>query len=89
MLTIFSKEQRRAEIFIYSTFALILVFTMTMIAFQGFSFYDFKLPDDFLNWLGGAAIGEVAILAGIFYRYLFHVSKRTVGDNVFIRNSNC
>ncbi len=69
------KLRKGAVKFIYITYGLVLAFTMTVIMFQGFTYKDFKLPDAFLHWLGGATVGEVAGLAFLAFKFLFSRDK--------------
>ncbi len=58
--------------FIYIAYWVILAFTMSTIYLQGFRIWGFHLEPEFLHWLGGATVGEVAGLAVIVYRFLFN-----------------
>jgi hypothetical protein len=60
-----------ATIFTLVAYAVLSTFTMTVIFFQGFKFHGFELEPGFLNWLGGATIGEIGVLAGLVYNFLF------------------
>jgi hypothetical protein len=69
-------EQRRrhrdqALAFILINYTLLLASTVVIIFFQGFNYRGFKLDTAFLNWLGGATIAEVAVIAGVVFRSLF------------------
>jgi hypothetical protein len=71
--------------FILIIYALLLTATVVIIFFQGFGFHGFKLGDAFLNWLGGATIAEVAVIAGVVFRSLF---KSERNDSPSQRNSD-
>ncbi len=57
--------------FLYAAYGGILLFTMSIIYLQGFKIWGFHLEPEFLHWLGGATVGEVAGLAVLAYRFLF------------------
>ena len=63
--------RERSVYLMLSLFALGLVSTFVIIFFEGFHVGGFDLPDEFLHWLGGATVGEVAGLLVITFRYLF------------------
>lgn len=61
--------------FLLSAYGLLLVSTLVIIFFQGFTFRGFHLEPAFLNWLGGATITQVALIAAAVYRSLFKLPK--------------
>ena len=67
--------QRLSVKFLFVAYGGLLASTMVVIFLQGFRFWGFNLDQKFLNWLGGAAIGEIAGLAALVYGALFKVSK--------------
>ena len=67
--------QRLSVKFLFVAYGGLLASTMVVIFLQGFRFWGFSLDQKFLNWLGGAAIGEIAGLAALVYGALFKTSK--------------
>jgi hypothetical protein len=67
--------QRLSVKFLFVAYGGLLASTMVVIFLQGFRFWGFNLDQKFLNWLGGAAIGEIAGLAALVYGALFKASK--------------
>jgi hypothetical protein len=63
--------QKQAVRFLFVAYGGLLASTMAVIFLQGFHFGGFQLDQTFLNWLGGATIGEVAGLAALVYGALF------------------
>lgn len=61
--------------FLLFSYTILLLFTMTIIFFQGFNYRGFKLEPTFLNWLGGATIGEIGGLACLVYGFFFKRPK--------------
>lgn len=45
--------------------------TFLILILQGFKVWGFSLPEDFLRWLGGAVIAEVAAILGAVVTSLF------------------
>jgi hypothetical protein len=60
----------------FTAYGLLLVSTLVIIFFQGFKFHGFQVESSFLNWLGGATIAQIAIIAGAVYRSLFKASPK-------------
>jgi hypothetical protein len=50
----------QAFCFLRRAFGFSLVTTFGIIFLQGFHLWGFQLSDAFLNWLGGATVGQVA-----------------------------
>jgi len=67
--------QRLSVKFLFVAYGGLLFSTMAVIFLQGFRFWGFNLDQKFLDWLGGAAIGEIAGLAALVYGALFKGSK--------------
>jgi hypothetical protein len=63
--------RERAITFLFTAYGGLLASTVIIIFLQGFHLGGFNLDSGFLNWLGGATIGEVAGLAGLVYGALF------------------
>lgn len=57
--------------FLFMAFGFLIFTTMSIIFFQGFNLWGFKLDIKLLNWLGAATIGELGGLLLIVYRFLF------------------
>lgn len=55
--------------FMLGLFGLSVVTTFAIIVFKGMGYLNY--PDAFLNWLGGATIGEMATFLGFIMKYLF------------------
>ena len=54
--------------FLRKAFAFSLLMTFGAIFFQGFQLWGFHLSETFLNWLGGATVGQVAGLFAMVLR---------------------
>ena len=63
--------RERAVTFLFTAYGGLLASTVIIIFLQGFHLWGFNLESGFLNWLGGATIGEVAGLASLVYGALF------------------
>lgn len=63
--------RERAVTFLFTVYGGLLASTVIIIFLQGFHWGGFNLDPGFLNWLGGATIGEVAGLASLVYGALF------------------
>jgi len=64
-------HRRTAMTFLFWMYGFALASTITIIFLQGFRLGGFQLDAAFLNWLGGATVGEIGILAGMVYGGLF------------------
>jgi hypothetical protein len=64
-------NRSRMVTFLLSAYGFLLVTTVALIFIQGFRPYGFHLPDGFMNWLGGAVIGEIGGLLGMTFGYFF------------------
>ena len=64
-------NQRYALQFLLWVFAASISMTFLIILLQGFKAWGFELPPDFLRWLGGAVIAEVAAILGAVITSLF------------------
>jgi hypothetical protein len=65
------KYKERLVKMIIVLYSFLIVSTVTIIFFEGFGVGGFDLPDKFLNWLGGATIGEIGSLLAIVYKSYF------------------
>ena len=63
--------RERAATFLFVVYGCLIVVTLGIFVLQGFHFRGFDLQCGLLNWLGGAALGEVAGLAVMVYGFLF------------------
>ncbi len=63
--------RRRAIVFLFVSYGVILIATLAIFFFQGFKFKGFTIADSILDRLAIATIGEVAGLGGIVYGALF------------------
>ena len=63
--------RRRAVIFLFFCYGLILSASFAIFFFDGFKFHGFSIPESILDRLAIATIGEVAGLGGIVYGALF------------------
>jgi hypothetical protein len=69
-------EMRRwAFYWLIPTFAFSIILTYTAIFLHGCNECQFKLPSEFLHWLGAATVGEIGGLLIIAFRYLFPVQE--------------
>lgn len=66
-----TSSQRIAIRFLLGTYLLLILSTLSIIFLQGFHYKNFDIDDKFLQWLGGATIGEVAGLLALVYGALF------------------
>ncbi len=64
-------DRRFALRFLLWLFAGSVGLTYLILFLQGFSVWGFSLPDEFLRWLGGAVIAEVAAILGAVVASLF------------------
>lgn len=64
-------DRRYALRFLLWLFAASVGLTFIIVVLQGFEAWGFSLPDDFLRWLGGAVIAEVAAILGAVVTSLF------------------
>jgi hypothetical protein len=56
---IYTELRMKVVDFLLIAYGFLLLTTIIIIFFQGFHCLGFQLPNEFLNWLGGATIGEI------------------------------
>ncbi|MES0490584.1 MAG: hypothetical protein ABUK01_11355 [Leptospirales bacterium] len=60
------------KVITYSTIVLFAAsMTATFVIIFGIALWEFKLPKSFLNWMGGATIGQIGGLMAIVYKGVF------------------
>ena len=60
-----TRHQKRIVDFLLRAYGGVLIATILIILLQGFKVWGFSLEPSFLNWLGGATIGELAGLLAL------------------------
>ena len=63
--------QQQIVTFLLWAYGGLLVATVSLIYLQGFHVHGFTLESRFLNWLGGATIGEIGGLLTLTFRAVF------------------
>jgi hypothetical protein len=65
------KFQGRVFTFLFWMYGFVIVATVGIVFLEGFHYKDFRLPENFLMWLGAATLGEMGGLLTLTWGALF------------------